>query len=229
MSKFSSTMITEAPVSRAAQAQASPETPAPTTTTSADRCHLMSAASASFVCSPTAAAATPAAPCATLVLRKRRRLTGFDFSLMPPSLPWREHDSLRGLGHQFLVSRRDIVGPKNEGQNVQIRLVAQAVRRLQGHTVPYPLETFAQSLSVPLGSKRGTREVDGLGVRGVKVAPVATRAAGLIRLVPSLGLCLGEHTTPERRTRGLLGAHDQRPEHHQHRERGPDLFHCGEA
>src|SRR5205809_5070335 len=89
MSKFSSIMITEAPVSRAAQAQASPDTPAPTTTTSADRCQVMLlAASASFGCSPTAATATPAAPFATLVLRKLLRLTGFGFfkfSLMPLS------------------------------------------------------------------------------------------------------------------------------------------------
>src|SRR5438876_10232890 len=89
MSKLSSTTITDAPVSRAAHAHASPDTPAPTTTTSADRCHVMLlAASASFGCSPTAAAATPAAPFATLVLRKLLRLTGFGFfkfSLMPLS------------------------------------------------------------------------------------------------------------------------------------------------
>ncbi len=95
MSKFSSMMITEAPVSRAAHAHASPETPAPTTTTSADRSHLMLAASASFGCSPAAATAIPAVPFATVVLRKLLRLTGFGpfrlllmaFSLMVMTWP----------------------------------------------------------------------------------------------------------------------------------------------
>src|ERR1700687_4114216 len=116
MSKFSSIMMTEAPASRAAQAHASPETPAPTTTTSADRSHLMSAASASFGCSPAAATARPAPPFATVVLRKLLRLTGFGpfwlllmaLSLMvmdglTASRPGYEHDHLRRLGHQFLI------------------------------------------------------------------------------------------------------------------------------
>src|SRR5438034_8663865 len=77
MSKFSSITITDAPVSLAAHAHASPETPAPTITTSADRSHLMVAASASFACRPAAATARPAPPFATVVLRKFLRLTGF--------------------------------------------------------------------------------------------------------------------------------------------------------
>src|SRR5262245_6210165 len=112
MSKFSSIMITEEPVSLAAHAHASPETPAPTTTTSAVRSHLMSAASASSGCRPAAAAAAiPAVPLATVVLRKRLRLTGFGpfglllmaFSLsgddgLAVSRLLREHDRLRRLG-----------------------------------------------------------------------------------------------------------------------------------
>src|SRR5712692_8859698 len=137
MSKFSSIMITEAPASRAAHAHASPETPAPTTTTSADRSHLMSAASASFGRSPAAARATPAVPFATVVLRKLLRLTGFGpFGLLLMALSFNrddglaasrllyEHDHLRRLGHQLLISWRKVVELKNKSQNVHIRLVA---------------------------------------------------------------------------------------------------------
>src|ERR1700681_2469135 len=126
MSKFSSMMITEAPTSRAAQAHASPETPAPTTTTSADRSHLMLAASASFGRSPAAATATPAVPPAKLVLRKLLRLTGFGpfrLLLMARSLLM-EHDHLRRLGYQLLISWRNVVELKNKSQDVHIRLVA---------------------------------------------------------------------------------------------------------
>src|SRR4029077_21133598 len=125
MSKFSSMMITEAPVSLAAQAHASPETPAPTTTTSADRSHLMPAASASFACSPAAATAIPAVPFATAVLRKLLRLTGFGpFRLLigpllngddglADSRLLHEDDHLRRLGHEFPISRRKVVELKN--------------------------------------------------------------------------------------------------------------------
>src|SRR4029453_4409002 len=84
MSKFSSRMITEEPVSLAAHAHARPETPAPTTTTSAERSHLVLAASASSGCSPTPATAMPAVPFATVVSRNFLRLMGLDPC---PSLP----------------------------------------------------------------------------------------------------------------------------------------------
>src|SRR6266852_42739 len=155
MSKFSSIMITEAPVSRAAQAHASPETPAPTTNTSADRSHLMSAAPASLGCSPAAATATPAPPFTIVVLRKLLRLTGFGpfrsllmaLSLngddgLAASRPLYEHDHLRRPGHQFLISWRKVVGPKNKSQDVHVRLVAQTIRIPQWHRVPYRLETL---------------------------------------------------------------------------------------
>src|SRR5213083_2083380 len=146
MSKFSSIMITEAPVSRAAHAHASPETPAPTTTTSADRSHLMSAASAAFGCSPAAAMATPAPPFATVVLRNLLRLTGFGaFGLLLMALsllngddglasrPGFEHDHLRRFGHQLLISWRKVVELKNKSQDVHISLVAQTLGIPQWH------------------------------------------------------------------------------------------------
>src|SRR5437773_2606030 len=133
MSKFSSMMITEAPASLAAQAHASPETPAPTTTPSADRSHLMLAASTSFGCSPAAATAIPAVPFVTVVLRKLLRLTGFGplglllmaFSLnrddgLAASRLLYEHNHLRRLGHELLISWRKVVELKNKGQDVHI-------------------------------------------------------------------------------------------------------------
>ncbi len=82
MSKFSSTLMTEAPLSRAEMAAARPETPAPMITTSADRSHLIGVfatwAPASWAPAPAKAAApTPAA----LFERKARRLT--DFAPLP--------------------------------------------------------------------------------------------------------------------------------------------------
>src|SRR5437867_5130521 len=138
MSKFSSIMITEAPVSRAAQAQASPDTPAPTTTTSADRCQVMLlAASASFGCSPTAATATPAAPFATLVLRKLLRLTGFGFfkfSLMLLSFIW--DDAASGPSHSFVkrtLPRRNENMKKKMYRGFEVYLVnAQYVKNVPG-------------------------------------------------------------------------------------------------
>ena len=217
MSKFSSMMITEAPVSLAAHAHASPETPAPTTTTSADRSHLMSAASASFGCSPAAATAIPAVPFATVVLRKLLRLTGFgpfriaahgllltgDDGLAASRLLY-EHDHLRRLGHELLISWRKVVELKNERQDVHIRLVAQGIRIPQRHRVPYRLETFFQRFSVPLGPKGRTGEIHRLGVRCAKIASMAARATGLIRVVPSLRLRRGKHAAPDRRTGGVL-------------------------
>src|SRR5207247_119175 len=217
MSKFSSITSTEAPASRAAHAHASPETPAPTTTTSADRSHLMSAASASFGCSPAAAAmATPAPPFATVVLRKFLRLTGFGplgLLLMALSLlnsddglasrPGFEHDHLRRFGHQLLISWRKVVELKNKSQDVHISLVAQTLGIPQWHRVPYRLETFFQGFSVPLGPKGRTSEIHCLGVRCVKIASMAARATGLIRVVPSLSLRRGKHAAPDRRTGGI--------------------------
>src|SRR5262245_32285547 len=136
MSKFSSIMMTDAPVSLAAHAHASPDTPAPTTTTSADRSHLIVAASASFGWNPLAATVMPAAPFATVVSRNLLRLTGFGpFELLMAfflsrlrSLRLLCHDDrLRRFRYELLISRWKFVELKNEREDVQICLVTQAI------------------------------------------------------------------------------------------------------
>ena len=83
MSKFSSTLMTEPPLSRTVIAAAGPDTPAPVTPPSARSSPLTACAVASFAPTPTSAAAlTPAAP----FDRNARRLTDSAAPLWVPRL-----------------------------------------------------------------------------------------------------------------------------------------------
>jgi hypothetical protein len=136
-----------------------------------------------------------------------------------------EHDRLRRFWHQFLTPWRKVVELKNEGQDVHVRLVTQGICIPLWHRVPDQLETFIQGSAVPPGPKCRTSEIHRLGVRCAKIASMAARATGLIRIVASLGLRRGKHATPDRRTGGVLSGCRQSPYQQQHRKGNPSLFH----
>ena len=77
-------------------------------------------------------------------------------------------------------------------------IVSRIVSKRSSSVFPFHLARMAR-----------TREIHGLGVRRVKIASVAARTTGLIRVVASLRLRCSKHAAPDRRTGGVLGCRHQ--------------------
>src|SRR5262249_51757541 len=110
---------------------------------------------------------------------------------------WRKHDRFRRVRREFLGSGRKLVDLQDECDDVDITLVAQAVAAAKRHRVAYPLEAFGERLSHPLGLECRAGQVGRFGIRRVKVAPMTSGTARLVRVFSSLGLSGGEDPAPD--------------------------------